>query len=81
MWNHRVVRYKTGAGDIVYQFAEVYYTETGDFSAWSDPFMHADTPAELRELATRLVVATTRPILDVKLDYDEDREEPFFGER
>jgi hypothetical protein len=68
-WNHRIVHYKSSLGDDVYQFAEVFYNDKGEFNGgWSDPFLVGDTPEELQELAQRLVTAAFKPVLEVELD-------------
>lgn len=64
-WNHRIVKLKhlDFNGDPIYQFAEVYY-EDGVPVAFGDGYMSSDTVEGLQEVADRLLVACSKPVIN-----------------
>lgn len=67
-WNHRVVKCEDGV-----QFAEVFYRDSDKQPfGHTDIFFYGDDVEELKQLAARLLTATSLPILDPAAFIDDE---------
>jgi hypothetical protein len=65
-WNHRLIKCVDDFGDVYYQFAEVYYDEENKPHSYTSVCMVSETVEGMQQIANRLLVATTQPVLDEK---------------
>lgn len=64
-WNYRIIRKRTSFGDL-YQVHEVYYTDSGEVSSWTENSINpaGETLSELKKDFSRQLAALEKPVLD-----------------